>query len=155
MPAFGLEPDAASFKLTMATCARAAQWQQVLLLHDQLLRASCPPSAGTYDALIAACKLGGQWERALAVVRDMQDQGLPPETIPYSLVLKLCKAGQQWQSALGVLRERWEDGLPPEARRCFRERSPDGTDAVQRLAHRRIEGTVAHLTCRTAPSAEA
>ncbi|MQL99847.1 hypothetical protein Taro_032584 [Colocasia esculenta] len=113
MPAYGVLPDACSFRTALTACCRAGRLTKVERLLKEMLEMGFPMDNVTCTVVVDVfCKMGCSG-RVVAIFGNVSGGGLAPNVINYSALINgLCKRGSVKQ-AFQVLEEMVRRGLKP------------------------------------------
>eukprot|EP00930_Biecheleria_cincta_P087913 TRINITY_DN77154_c0_g1_i1.p1 TRINITY_DN77154_c0_g1~~TRINITY_DN77154_c0_g1_i1.p1 ORF type:complete len:363 (-),score=58.55 TRINITY_DN77154_c0_g1_i1:188-1276(-) len=109
-----LVPDIISYNTAMRNCRSAGEWQQVLLLLEEMNRFK-RKDFDVYRSSIVACAQGRLWGKALTLLNEMFDSELNPSWSQYNLCIILAEEGRCWEYAIHLLDTMWMKEVVPES----------------------------------------
>lgn len=95
-------PSVVTFNAAMNAAGKGTEWQQALLLLEDLRAEELQADVITFNSLITACAKSSEWQLAVCLFSEAA-QEVVPSIITYNSVLDACKEAGLWQLALSLL----------------------------------------------------
>lgn len=102
-----LVPDIKSFNVTMASCKKVQEWQQVLSLLSWMIQLKVVDVV-TCNATLSS--LSSRWQRTIHFLDSISNLKIQRDVISFNTTISSCEKAQQWQHALALfqaLNETW------------------------------------------------
>ena len=97
-----IAPSVVTFNAAMNACGKGFEWQQALVLLQDLRAEELQADVITFNSLISACAKSSEWQLAACFFSEAAKE-VVPSIITYNSVLDACKQAGLWQLALSLL----------------------------------------------------
>ena len=94
-----LLPDIKSFNVTMASCKKVQEWQQVLSLLSWMIQLKVVDVV-TCNAALSSLSSG--WQRTIHFLDSISNLKIQRDVISFNTTITSCEKAQQWQHALAL-----------------------------------------------------
>ncbi len=94
-----LQPDIKSFNITMASCKKVQEWQQVLSLLSWMIQLKVLDVV-TCNATLSSLSSG--WQRTIHFLDSISHLKIQRDVISFNTTISSCEKAQQWQHALAL-----------------------------------------------------
>lgn len=117
--AAGVPRNAVGFEAAITTCEEKGEWEQALVLLNEMRGMGVTPSTNSFNSAISACAKGGQSKSILSLLAEMREVGMTPDTtssiaeILACEKILACENDGQWQKATQLLAKMMNAGVPP------------------------------------------
>mmetsp|Transcript_8260 Transcript_8260/g.12834 ORF Transcript_8260/g.12834 Transcript_8260/m.12834 type:complete len:444 (-) Transcript_8260:84-1415(-) len=109
----GLRPDRQLYRIVLALCSRAGEWETCFQILDKMTNEDKFDADLTAHILtIEACEKKGEWKPALNLLLTMIKNGTQPDTAAYNAALSACTSAGQWPMALKILESLQTANIP-------------------------------------------
>ncbi|CAE7190915.1 unnamed protein product, partial [Symbiodinium necroappetens] len=94
-----------------------SQWEQTVLLFEELSDQSLEVDVLTYTTILSACTQCTQWQKGVALAEEAVSLCLADEKL-YNAAISACGEGNHWRRGLAFFEELLSSGLPVDIASC-------------------------------------
>jgi pentatricopeptide repeat protein len=105
-----IKPCQKTYCLVFPMCK---DWQQLVVVVNEMKRSGLDPSAEMYTSLIVACEKLGRYDEAIGLFKEMKEARLEPSTTTFTVLISICSKREQNTHAAALFHEMKEAGLTP------------------------------------------
>eukprot|EP00435_Cladocopium_sp_Y103_P047441 s100_g13.t4 len=97
-----LQPDVVVYNSCISACGKGQQWENAMILLEELQSENVRPTQVTFNAALSACQKTGLWQLAIHLKVQMKESGLSPDMLSKNCLLGACACATRWIEALEI-----------------------------------------------------